>query len=221
MPWWGYLSSLLAPVILIAGWTVAADLQPVPFNAVQRSISTLAAIGQPHRWLITTALIAVGVCHAVTGLALRPAAVAGRLGLLIGGISTIMIAVYPQNRVGQPGSLAHEAFSLIGIVAMTAWPVAGMRRDPGAPPFLRPRPAWIVTGVLLVILAWFVAELFNGPLLGLAERTVTEYESVWPMLVVLSVAAAQRRAAGYWLPGAVTKSISSSTRPRNAGSRSA
>ena len=29
VPWWGVLSSVAAPVVLIGGWTVAAALQPV------------------------------------------------------------------------------------------------------------------------------------------------------------------------------------------------
>ena len=33
MSWWGVASSVLAPVLLVGGWTAAADLQPVPFDA--------------------------------------------------------------------------------------------------------------------------------------------------------------------------------------------
>ena len=74
VPWWGVASSVFAPIILIGGWTVAADLQPVPFNAIQRSISALGAVGMPYRWVIAATLLGVGVCHATTGIALRPAA---------------------------------------------------------------------------------------------------------------------------------------------------
>src|ERR1700733_7461657 len=85
MPWWGVVSSVVAPVLLIGGWTAAADLQPVPFNAIARSISSLAAQGMPYRWLITVTLLGVGACHVVTGLALRQAAEAGRIMLIFGG----------------------------------------------------------------------------------------------------------------------------------------
>lgn len=193
MPWWGYAASVLGPLIIIAGWTVDADMQPVPFDAVHRSISALASVGMPHRWVITLALIATGTCLMITGLALRPAPRLGRVLLMTGGASTILIAVYPQPR--GTGSLTHEAFSLIGLVAMTIWPVAAIRRDPGALPGLRRRPARIATVVLLVIMAWFCVELFNGPQLGLAERTVTTYQAIWPTLVVLSGLAARRSPA--------------------------
>ncbi|MBO0822346.1 MAG: DUF998 domain-containing protein [Actinobacteria bacterium] len=191
LPWWGVASSLLAPVVLIGGWTVAADLQPQPFDAVRRSISALGAEGMPYRWVIAVALIGVGVCHATTGFALRSAAEPGRVMLIIGGVSSILIAVNPQGQHG--GSLPHEAFSLIGVVVMTIWPIAGMRREAGAPLGLRPAAVYAATCVTLVIVAWFVVELFNGPQLGLAERAVTADQSIWPLLVVVSVLVAAQR----------------------------
>jgi hypothetical membrane protein len=182
---------MLAPIILIGGWTAAADLQPVPFDAVQRSISALGAVGMPYRWVIAAALLSVGVCHATTGIALRSAADPGRALLIIGGISSVLIAVNPQPRHG--GSLAHEAFSLVGVVVMTLWPIAAIRSEPGAPFGLRPAAAIAITVTTLTVEAWFVVELFHGPQLGLAERTVTADQSIWPLLVVMSVLIASQR----------------------------
>ena len=193
VPWWGIVSSALAPVVLIGGWTVAADLQPHPFNAVQRSISALGAVGMPYRWVIMLTLLGVGVCHAATGLALRPAAEPGRILLVIGGISSMLIGLNPQG--AHHGSLTHEAFSLIAVVVMTIWPLAAIRRDPSAPFGLRPAAAYAISGVTLVVLLWFTIELFNGQQLGLAERTVTADQSIWPLLVVLSVLVANQRSA--------------------------
>ncbi|HUC23901.1 MAG TPA: DUF998 domain-containing protein [Streptosporangiaceae bacterium] len=193
MSWWGVASAVLAPLLLVGGWTAAADLQPVPFDAVSRSISALAAQGMPYRWLITSALLGVGICNFVTGLALRPAAEAGRILLILGGVCSMLIAAYPQH--SHSGSPAHEAFSVAGVVLMTVWPVAAIRRDPDAPYCLRPRVAYSAVLVNLGLLAWFTVELFNGPLLGLAERAVTVDQATWPLAVVLSVYAAGARAA--------------------------
>ena len=185
VPWWGVASSVFAPIILIGGWTLAADLQPVPFNAIQRSISALGAVGMPYRWVIAVTLLGVGVCHATTAIALRPAAETGRALLVIGGISSILIAVNPQPSGG--GSLPHEAFSLVGVVVMTLWPLAAVRRELDAPLGLRPAAAVVVTAFTLALLVWFGIELLHGPELGIAERTVTADQSIWPLLVVLSV----------------------------------
>lgn len=189
VPWWGVVSSVLAPVLLVGGWTVAADLQPVPFDAVSRSISSLAAQGMPYRWLITSALLGVGLCNFVTGLALRPAAETGRILLILGGVCSMLIAAYPQHR--HSGSPAHEAFSSLCVILMALWPIAAARRDPDAPYCLRPRIAYPAVFVNLGLLAWFTAELFNGPLLGLAERLVAVDQALWPLAVVLSVLAAK------------------------------
>jgi hypothetical membrane protein len=193
VPWWGVASSVLAPAILIGGWTIAADLQPHPFDAVRHSISALGADGVPYRWVITIALLGVGACHAATGLALRSAAEPGRILLVIGGISSMLIGLNPQGQ--HSGSLPHEAFSLIGVVVMTIWPVAAIRRDPGAPFALRPAAAYATTTVTLAVVLWFTIELLNGAQLGLAERTVTTDQSIWPLLVVLSVLVTRQRSA--------------------------
>lgn len=187
VPWWGVTSSVLGPVLLIGGWTTAADLQPTPFDAVSRSISSLAAEGMPYRWLITSALLGVGICNFVTGLALRPAAELGRILLILGGVCSMLIAAYPQHQ--NSGSPEHVAFSCLGVILMTAWPLAATRRDGDAPYCLRPRVTYLAVLLNLGLLAWFTVELFNGPLLGLAERAVTADQSLWPLAVVVSVIA--------------------------------
>ncbi len=205
VPWWGIASSVLAPVLIIGGWTAGADLQPVPFDAVSRSISTLAALGMPYRWVVTLAILSVGVCNVVTGLALRPAADRGRLLLIAGGVCGMLIAANPQPRHG--GSLLHEGFSFLGVVIMTIWPVAAIRRTPGAPAGLRPPVTYCAAAVNLALLLWFTAELFNGPELGLAERLVTGYQAVWPLVVVLTIVTAQLRVSE---PAAAEETVRSS-----------
>lgn len=181
----------MAPVLLIVGWTIAADLQPTPFDAVARSISTLAAEGMPYRWIVTIAILGVGVCNILTGLALLPAADGGRLLLIAGGICSMLIAANPQYPQG--GSLGHEASSFFCVVIMTLWPVAAIRRAPDAPLGLRPSVTWAAVVVNLAILLWFTAQLFNGTELGLAERAVTAYQALWPFFVVLTVITARPR----------------------------
>jgi hypothetical protein len=50
--WWGVVSAVAAPVLLIGGWTVAAGLQP-RFDPVADTVSALAAIGATDRWVMS------------------------------------------------------------------------------------------------------------------------------------------------------------------------
>jgi uncharacterized membrane protein YgcG len=81
----------------------------------------------------------------------------------------------------------------LSCAAMTAWPLAGLRREPWAPFGLRPGPAIWATGVVTVILGWFCFEVVTGgDMIGLAERTLTGAQTVWPLFVVLTILAAGR-----------------------------
>ena len=119
--WWGVVSSVVAPVLLVVGWTVAAGLQPRSFNAVTDTISSLAAEGAADQWVMTLALLVVGACDVITGLALRPAASPGRLGLVAAGVAGMRSGGEPRacrvrrlaaayvlgrGRLHRPGGLA-------------------------------------------------------------------------------------------------------------------
>ena len=106
----------------------------------------------------------------MTGLALRPAAPAGRLILMTGGVATVLVAANPEP-AGGGGSLPHTVWAAIGFIALTAWPLAARKRGPLVPAALRPAVSAGATGVLLGLLVWFGAELIGGGRqVGLAER---------------------------------------------------
>ncbi len=193
VPWWGLVSSAAAPVLLVGGWTVAARLQPRSFSAVAGTISSLAAEGAASRWVMTAALAGVGTCHIVTGLALRPAAPAGRLILVTGGVATVLVAANPEPAGG--GSLPHMVWAAIGFIALTAWPLAARKRGSLSPVALRPAVSAGATGVLLGLLVWFGAELVGGGRqVGLAERALAGSQALWPLAVVLACRRSQPRA---------------------------
>jgi Protein of unknown function (DUF998) len=116
VPWWGLVSSAAAPVLLVGGWTLAAGLQPGSFDAVAGTISSLAAVGAADRWVMTLALAGVGACHVITGLALRPAAPAGRLVLMSGGAVVMLVAAFPET-AGGGWSVPHAFWAATGFVA--------------------------------------------------------------------------------------------------------
>jgi hypothetical membrane protein len=194
VPWWGLVSSAVAPVLLVGGWTLAAGLQPGSFDAVAGTISSLAAEGAADRWVMTLALAGTGACHVITGLALRPASPAGRLILMTGGAATVLVAAFPEM-AGDGGSLPHTFWSTVAFVTLAVWPLAACSRGPLVPALLRPGVCAVAAGVLLGLLVWFGTELIGaGRQLGLAERVLAGAEAVWPLMVVLACRWSQSRA---------------------------
>jgi hypothetical protein len=210
VPWWGVVSATAAPLLLVAGWSLAAALQPRSFNPVADTVSALAAVGAADRWVMTLAFAAAGACEVITGLALRPAAAPGRLILMAGGLAGVLVAANPEHA---GGSLAHACWAGAGFAALLAWPGGAWRRGPSVPWGLRPAVSALAAGLMLGLLAWFLVELVaGGGQIGLAERVMGVTQAGWPLMVALSCrlsrtprATASRKplGAGPWRPAAM------------------
>jgi hypothetical membrane protein len=185
VPWWGVVSSTASPVLLIGGWTAAARLQPPSFNPVADTVSALAALGATDRWLMTLVFVVVGACDVVTGMALRPAASAGRLILIVGAVAGMLVATSPEH--AGSGSVSHAVWAALGFAGLATWPAAAWRRRPPVPWGLRRGACFGAVALQLILLTWFVAELISGAgQVGLAERVVGAAQAIWPLVVVLS-----------------------------------
>jgi hypothetical membrane protein len=185
VPWWGVVSAAAAPVLMVGGWTIAADLQP-RFDPVTDTVSALAAQGAADRWVMTLTFLVVGICYVITALALRPAGTPGRLILIMGAVAGMLVAANPL-RAGDIYPWGHIIWASIGLVCVTTWPAAAWRRGPAVPWGLRPAVAAAAVVVLLALVAWFVAELVTGSgQVGLAERLAGCAQALWPLAVVLS-----------------------------------
>ena len=184
VPWWGVISSLLAPVLLVTGFTVAASLQP-NFDPVSGTVSSLAAVGATDRWVMTLTFVVVGVCYLATALALRPAGTPGRLILAAGAVTGMLVAAHPVNAYNAY-PVQHMVWAGLGFTGLTFWPAGAWRRGALVPWVLRPAVAATAVAVLLALMAWFVAELISGAgQVGLAERVVGTAQALWPLAVVL------------------------------------
>ena len=181
VPGWAVLSSAAAPVLLIGGWTLAASRQP-SFDSVAETISALAARGATDRWVMTSALAGLGVCHLVTAAGLRPARRAGRAVLGVGGVATVLVAAFPLPVDGS--STAHTVAASTAFVALAVWPAVAWHRE-SAVTLLRRRAALTGAAGLLGLVGWFGASL-GGDQVGLAERAAAGAQALWPLAVVLS-----------------------------------
>jgi hypothetical membrane protein len=182
--WWALLSSGLAPVVLISGWTAAELLEGPGYDPVTQTISVLAAGGACGYWVLTVTLITVGACYLVTALGLHAATLAGRLSLGGGGVSAMLLAMFPAPRTG--GSLPHGSVVAVGFTLLALWPVLTADRSGVAPWGLRFGPSIAVTALMWAGALWFVVELQVHGSAGVAERVVTSAQSLWPVVVVTS-----------------------------------
>src|SRR5215469_2073520 len=170
---------------MVAGWTVATGLQPRSFDPVADPVSALAAVGAADRWVMSLTFIVVGFCAFVTGLALRPARVPGRLILMAGAVAGMLVAVNPEH----PGTrfpVAHMICAAAGCVGVVGWPAGAWERGPSGRWGLRPEVSAGAVALLLALVAWFGTErITGGGLAGLAERIFGSAQALWPFAVVV------------------------------------
>jgi hypothetical protein len=184
VPRWTLLSSGCAPVVLIGGWTIAALLEGPAYDPATQTISVLAANGAAGFWVMTAALATLGVCHLITALGLRPAALPGRVALGAGGVAACAVALLPPPSSG--GSLRHGSAVAVGFTLLAVWPVLAADRHRAAPWGLRPVPSLTATALMLASAVWFMIEMNQAGADGVAERLVTALQSLWPFVVVAS-----------------------------------
>jgi len=184
VPWWGTASSAAAPVLLVTGLTAAAKLQSPEFGAFNSTASALASDGAADSWVMTLTFLVVGMCDLLTGLALRAAALPGRLVLMGAGAAGMLVAAFPTH-LG--GSAVHAVWAGIGFAGAIVWPVFSMRRGPHVPWTLRPSTCLSVTVTLAALTLWFAAEqATHGAHMGLAERSAGLAQALWPLIAVVS-----------------------------------
>nr|WP_222109478.1 DUF998 domain-containing protein [Streptomyces cupreus] len=169
---------------MIGGWTIAAHLEGPAYDPATETISVLAAYEAAGFWVMTGALLALGVCHLLTAWGLRAAALAGRVALGGGGVSALVVALLPPPSSG--GSLLHGSAAGVAFALLAVWPVLAADRSGAAPWGLRPVPSLAATAVMGAGAAWFMIEMHRHGAAGVAERLVTSLQSLWPFVVAAS-----------------------------------
>jgi hypothetical membrane protein len=162
---------------------VAAWLQPAGYSSTRQTISELAGHGATDRWLMTVALVGVGLCHLVTAYGLG-AATAGRLVHALGGVATLGVAAFALPAVGSSGP--HTLAASIAFATLAVWPALGWyRRSPVWG--LRPAVAIPAAALLLALVGWFAATLWGGgEWVGLSERVAAGAQALWPLVITLT-----------------------------------
>ena len=180
-------AALLAPIATIGSWFVS-PLMWKDFNSVRQTISALAARGAPSRYVETTAFVVSGLCYIVVAVAITDLGALGRVALAVGGIALLGVAAAPLPSP-EGNSVAHSRVAGVHFLAMALWPVAGLVTTAGAPWLLTPLGATLSSVFLLLLLVIFVVNLRRqSGFVGLTERIVAGAMSIWPLVLVLSIA---------------------------------
>jgi len=177
------LSATTAVVALIGGWTWAATKQPAGFDSVRESISALAAVETPHRWIMTLALVLTGLAHIGSALMVPGLRRAGRWVLGAAGVATIAVAVFPLPSRSD-GSLAHTVVASVSFVLLAIWP--WFAADDSSTPLVRPRVARPAAILMVVLVASLTLGARAGMPFGAHERVVAGLLALWPLAVALT-----------------------------------
>ncbi len=138
VPWWTVVSACLWPVLATGGWLVAeARLRlATPSSPIRETVSVLAGQAGTDRWIMTVALFLVGGCQFVTAAGLAGVGVPARILLVVAGLSSVGIALFPEPARGS--TPPHLAWTALGAVALAVWPAFTAR---SAPPLVLSRNA--------------------------------------------------------------------------------
>jgi Protein of unknown function (DUF998) len=61
-PGGGVIAAAASPVLLVAGWTTAAEPQPRSYDVLTTTVSALAAEGSADRWVMTLTFAVAAAC---------------------------------------------------------------------------------------------------------------------------------------------------------------
>jgi hypothetical membrane protein len=191
---WALVSATLAPVLLVTGWLVAGLVQSNPYNPVSQTISVLAGSAANHRWIMTVGLLLVGVCHLVTAAGLTSFRLRARLGLGIGGLAGLGVAIFDQPVHGSTST--HIVFATLCVLILALWPATIPTPGAAQPALLTTRVAAVVTAAFLGLALWVYVAGHGGGALGIAERVDTAIPNAWPLVVLVALRRHRRSRVG-------------------------
>lgn len=95
VPNWAVATAAAAPLLLVAGWTVAEARQPAGYDPIRDTISELAGQEAVDAWIMISALVLLGCCYLAVAAVLHAAGLPSRFLLAVGGVATIALVAFP------------------------------------------------------------------------------------------------------------------------------
>jgi hypothetical protein len=191
--WWALICAGLCATLLPCAWLVAGALQPAAYNPIHQTVSVLAGRAGMHRWIVTGALLLVGVCYLATAAGLAALRRCARVGLVVAGAAAIGIALCPEPVKGT--TTEHMTCTSIGAATIAIWPALTTRRGGHVPTVLSVPVTAATTVAFLALLGWLLFEARTDGRVGLAERLDSSVQVVWPFVVAVALRAHRPPAA--------------------------
>jgi hypothetical membrane protein len=178
---WTLVLALVPPVVFVAGLVAAQAAQPAA-DPLHSSLSALARLGAPDRWILTATVLTAGLTYVAVAAGLRRVPGLGRVLLGLGGGFLVVSALFPQPATGV--SWVHMAAGALAWAGFAAWPLT-VAASSSTSPRLRGTSLGAFA-VLVALLAWFTVQMVtSGTWYGLSERITFLAMSVWPVVMAV------------------------------------
>ena len=187
------VAAIIGPVQSVLGWVIAGSLWP-EYDPVRQTISDLAAPESPVNAIMSSFFVLGGTLTILLGIFGRTFATPGRVVLVIAGLCTYGLTIFPTPLVGY--SIPHRIFAISSFALSAGWPLFTMRVRSDAPWIIRPAAAISMTVFQAVCAVWFLATwtLPDATNVGVWERAVATQQSLLMSLTVITVYVVEARA---------------------------
>jgi len=190
------VAAIIGPIQSISGWTISGLLRGDNYDPIRQPISDLAALDSSTFWLQSSFFILGATLWIVASFSAKAFSWPGRLALLISGLATVGLTVFPTPSQTSSSEL-HRFFAIVQFVLMTAFPLLAMRFDRRYHWLIRPPAAIAATAVLTAIALWFLAVWVDphATNVGVVERIIAVAQTFYLSALVLIIYRSQKRAS--------------------------
>ena len=182
------IAAVIGPIQSIAGWTISGLIRGDNYDPIRQPISDLAALDSSTFWLQSSFFILGATLWIIAAFSAKAFSWPGRIALLVSGIATIGLTVFPTPTQTTSSEL-HRFFAIVQFVLMTAFPLLAMRFDKRYHWLIRPPAAITATAILTGIALWFLSVWVdpNATNVGLVERIIAVAQTIYLSSLVLVI----------------------------------
>ena len=116
------VAAVIGPIQSIAGWTISGLLRGDNYDPIRQPISDLAALDSSTFWLQSSFFMLGATLWIIAAFSAKALSWPGRLALLVSGLATIGLTVFPTPTQTTSSEL-HRFFAIVQFVLMTAFPL--------------------------------------------------------------------------------------------------